>query len=144
MICDNTFTNEIIIHGRVVGTPSVSSVQMVNQLQNFILNQPSSLVYQGQILMYVKRCSVTINSLEENTCVSAVDQDSSTTHGQPVDMATPVLIAQLPYPIIGGAAGGGLLLIIVMIVVIVITVMLFKKIRRGKEYSMGGKSIHEM
>ena len=139
MICDDTTTNEIVIQGRVVGTPTVSSDQMVEQLQSFIQNQPPSLVYQRETLMYVQRCSVALNTLGETGCVSMLEPSTT----QPMDMATPVLTVQLPYAIIGGAAGGGVLLIIVLIVVIVIAVIMFRKIRRGKRYSTGTKGTFE-
>ena len=133
MICDRSSINEIIVQGQVVGTPTVSSNQMVNQLQDFVLNQPQSLVYQGQALTYVQGCSVAINTLGDTSCNSA--SESLTTSEQ--DMATPALVAQLPFAIIGGAAGGGVLLIVVVIVVIALSVVMCKKIRRGKGYNMG-------
>ena len=139
MICDIS-TNEITVQGRVVGTPSVSSVQIVDQLQNFILNQPPSLVYQEQTLMYVQRCSVALNTLGETSCVPMLEPSTT----QPMDMATPVIATQAPYVVIGGAAGGGILLIVVVIVVIVIAVMMFRKIRGGKGYSMGANGKLEM
>ena len=140
MICEKTSISEITIQGQVVGTPTVSSDQMVNQLQDFILNQPQSLVYQGQTLTYVQRCSVAINTLGETSCNSALEPSATTEQ----DMATPALVAQLPFAIIGGAAGGGVLLIVVVIVVIALAVAMFKKVRRGKGYSMGARPAIEM
>ena len=140
MICDKTTTDEVIVQGQVVGTPTVSSDQMVVQLQDFIINQPQSLVYQGQTLSYIQRCSVAINTLGETSCNSA--SEPSTTTEQ--DMATPAEVTQLPFAIIGGAAGGGVLLIIFLIVVIVIAVAIFRKIRRGKGYNMETRDALEM
>ena len=143
MICDRSTTNEIVIQGQIVGTPTVSSDQMVDQLQNFILNQPQpqSLVYQGQALTYVQRCSVEVNTPGEASCNSA--SESSTTNGQ--DMATPAASAtQLPFAIIGGAAGGGVLLIIFMIIVIVVATVICRKTRRGKGYNMKTRDAVEM
>ena len=140
MICDKTTTDEIIVQGQVVGTPIVSSDQMIKQLQDFVLNQPQSLVYQGQTLTYIQRCSVAISTLGETSCNSA--SEPSTTTEQ--DMAAPAMATQLPFAIIGGAAGGGVLLIIFVIVVIVIAVAIFGKIRRGKGYNMETRDTLEM
>ena len=62
---------------------------------------------------------------------------------QPMDMATPVTAAQLPYAIIGGAAGG-VVLIVVVIVVITLAVVMFRKIRRRKGYSIRTNGTLEM
>ena len=141
MICDGSTTDEIVVQGQMVGTPTVSSNQMVDQLQNFILNQPQSLVYQGQALTYVQRCSVAVNTPGEASCNSA--SEPSTTNGQ--DMATPeASVTQLPFAIIGGAAGGGVLLIIFMIVVIVVATAICRKTRRGKGYNMKTRDAVEM
>ena len=141
MICDGSTTDEIVVQGQMVGTPTVSSNQMVDQLQNFILNQPQSLVYQGQALTYVQRCSVAVNTPGEASCNSA--SEPSTTNGQ--DMATPeASVTQLPFAIIGGAAGGGVLLIIFTIVVIVVATAICRKTRRGKGYNMKTRDAVEM
>ncbi len=130
MTCDKTTIDEIIVQGQIVGTPTVSSDRMVEQLQNFILTEPQSLVYQGQALTYVQRCSVAINTLGETSCTS-VSEPSTTTEQ---DMATPAASeTQLPIAIIGGAAGGGVLFVII---VIVVAMVIFRKIRRGKGYNM--------
>ena len=140
MICDKTTTNEIIVQGQIVGTPTVSNDQIIEQLQYFIINQPQSLVYQGQTLTYVQKCSVAINTLGETSCNSASEPSSTTEQ----DMAAPAEVTQLPFAIIGGAAGGGVLLIIFVAVIIVIAVTIFRKIRRGKRYNMGTRDTIEM
>ena len=138
MICDRSTINEVIVQGQIVGTPTVSSDQLVDQLQSFILNQPESLVYQGQALTYVQRCSVAVSTPGEASCNSA--SEPSTTNGQ--DMATPEASAtQLPIAIIGGAAGGGVLLIII---VIVIAMVIFRKTRRRKGYNIETRNTVEM
>jgi hypothetical protein len=130
MTCDKTTIDEIIVQGQVVGTPTVSSDRMVEQLQNFILNEPQSLVYQGQALTYVQRCSVEINTLGETSCNSASEQSITTEKDV---AATATSETQLPIAIIGGAAGGGVLFVII---VIVVAMVIFRKIRRGKGYNM--------
>ncbi len=139
MICDKTTTDEIIVQGQIVGTPSISSDQIVEQLQNFILNQPQPLVYQGQTLIYVQRCSVAINTLGETSCDSTSEPSTTTEQEVATTVAT-----QLPFAIIGGAAGGGMLLIIFMIVVVVVAMVIFRKIYRGKEWNMRTRETLEM
>ena len=142
MICDKTTTNEVIIQGQIVGTPTVSSDRMVEQLQEFILNQPQPIAYQGQALTYVERCSVAINTLGDSTCSSGSEPLPRGTTEQDtfvVDEAT-----QLPFAIIAGAAVGGALLIIIVIVVFVIAVAIFRKIRRGKGYNVKTRDAVEM
>ena len=141
MICDKSNTDEIIVLGQIVGTLTVASHQMVQQLQNYILNQQQSLAYQGQALTYIQRCSVAINTPGDTSCNSL--SEPLTTMEQVV-AATEASATQLPFAIIGGAAGGGLLLIIFVIVVIVIAVAIFRKIRRGKGYNMGTRDALEM
>ena len=141
MICDRLTTNEIVIQGQIVGTPTISSDQMVDQLQNFILNQPQSLAYQGQALIYVQRCSVAVNTPGEATCNSA--SEPSTTTERDI-AATGASVTQLPFAIIGGAAGGGVLLIIFMVVVILVAMAICRKTRRGKGYNMETRDTVEM
>ncbi len=141
MTCDKTTIDEIVIQGQIVGTPTVSSDRMVEQLQNFILTEPQSLAYQGQALTYVQRCSVAINTLGETSC-NSVSKSSTTTEQ---DMATPAASeTQLPFAIIGGAAGGGVLLIIFVVVVIVVAMAICRKNRRGKGYNMETRDAVEM
>ena len=138
MICDRSTINEVIVQGQIVGTPTVSSDELVDQLQSFILNQPQPLVYQGQALTYVQRCSVAVSTPGEASCNSA--SEPSTTNGQ--DMATPEASGtQLPFAIIGGAAGGGVLLIII---VIVVAMVIFMKTRRRKGYNIETRNTVEM
>jgi hypothetical protein len=141
MTCDKTTTDEIVVQGQAIGTPTVSSDQMVEQLQNFILHEPQSLAYQGQALTYVQRCSVAISTLGEPSCNSA--SEPSTTMEQDV-AATSASATQLPFAIIGGAAGGGVLLIIFIIVVFVVAMAVCRKNRRGKGYNMETRDAVEM
>ena len=141
MICDRSTTDKIVIQEQIVGTPTVSSDQMVDQLQNFILNQPQSLAYQGQALTYIQRCFVAVNTPGEATCNSA--SEPSTTTEQDI-AATGASVTQLPFAIIGGAAGGGVLLIIFMVIVILVATAICRKTRRGKGYNMETRDAVEM
>ena len=131
MTCDDTYTDEVVIQGRIVSTPTISSTQMTNLLQDYILEQPASVVYQEQALTYSQRCSVSLANLGDTTCdpILAVP----TTVSMETDKATNIPPIVLPYALIGGAAGGGVALIIVVISVIAIATVIFKKIRRNKK-----------
>ena len=139
MVCDKAYHDEVVIQGRIVGTPTVSNNQMINQLQSFVMNVPSPIVYQGQTLTYIQRCSVEITLLGEASCNSLSEQSTT----QPVEINTRSTSIELSYKLIGGVAGGVALLIII-VVVTVIAVVIFKKIRRGKSYNKGTKDTLEM
>ena len=140
MVCDKMNPNEFIIQGRAVGTPTVSSAQMVDQLQSFVLDQPPSIVYQGEVFTHVQRCSVELAALGETNCVSVSEQSTTTQ----LDTLTEGLAVQLPYALIGGVAGGVVLLIVIVITVILMAVVIWKKIGRGKSYSVETRNAVEM
>ena len=127
MTCCPAYTNHVIVQGRIVSTPTISSTEMTNLFQDYILDQPSSVVYQNQTLTYSQRCSVSLENLGDTTC----DPPVTTTVSMPTVRATNVPTVELPYVLIGGAAGGGVALIIIVICVIAIATVIFKKTRRN-------------
>ena len=139
MICDGAYPDEVVIQGRIVGTPTVSNAQMIDQLQSFVLNQPPPIVYQGQTLNYVQRCSVEIAVYGEASC-SSVSEQSTTL---PVEMVTRSSPIELPYELIGGVAGGVALLIIIAVVVMIACVM-FRKLRGKTTYAKRTNKTLEM
>ena len=144
IICDTSFPNEFAIQGRIVGTPTVPSNQIIEQLQNFVSGEPSSIVYQGQTFSYVQRCSVELTTLGRSSCTSV---EQSTTIFIPSEKTsstqTSDMVTNIPYELVGGVAGGVVLLIII-VSVIVIAVLIFKKLGRGRGYGIESKNAVEM
>lgn len=129
-ICTDTSPDEIVIQGRAVGMPTVSSAQMVDQLQNFVLDQPAPIVYQGQTLAIVQTCSVTqVTQLGESTCPS--EMETETMYTETLDTATKDSTVEA---LIGGVSGGVLLLVVIALVALVTTFVILRKIRGGKFY----------
>ena len=132
-VCTDTSPDEIVIQGRAVGTPTVSSAQMVDQLQNFVLDQPAPIVYQGQTLAIVQTCSVTqVTQLGESTCPSAMETETMYTE----TLATATYTKDSTVAaLIGGVSGGVLLLVVIALVALVTTFVVLRKVRGEKFYN---------
>ena len=133
LVCDKMNPNEFIVQGRAVGTPTVSSAQLIDQLQSFVLDQPPSIVYQEEAFTHVQRCSVELAALGETNCVHISEQSTTTQ----LDTLTEGPAVQVPYALIGGVAGGVVLLIVI---VIIVAVVIWKKIGRGKSYRVEARN----
>ena len=122
----------MILQGRLLGLPTISSSELMADMQEWVNTGPSMIV-DGTQLNIQKQCTLIIDSLNSSTECAPTTGAVTSSQSASTSVATPTptveVSATLPITLVVGAGGGGLALL--LLIAIAIGVIIYLTHRRA-------------